>query len=231
MLTWPLHHLGLTANQSFIQFLEFMQPTSCIYGRRDWQYSFRSNQHFSKGRWIDLASSIRRLAIFFPKEDELIWHHTTSGIYSVKSGYWTAKLKQEQEMSIRAEPGSSSSHRSRDLWKGLWNLKLPLKLTIFMWKFLQDRLLNKWTTKWQNIFLPSGMCLLWWEAVFSSPILQLSKSYAYLNTFSTHASLFSHTRWLSSGLLAWAFIISVAPSSRATYDSSVGLHVVEYMEK
>uniref|UniRef100_A0A2C9VK42 Reverse transcriptase zinc-binding domain-containing protein n=1 Tax=Manihot esculenta TaxID=3983 RepID=A0A2C9VK42_MANES len=45
-------------------------------------------------------------------------------------------------MSIRAEPGSSSSHRSRDMWKGLWNLKLPLKLTIFMWKFLQDRLLT-----------------------------------------------------------------------------------------
>lgn len=230
MLTWPLHHLGLTANQSFIQFLEFMQPTSCIYGRRDWQYSFRSNQHFSKGRWIDLASSIRRLAIFFPKEDELIWHHTTSGIYSVKSGYWTAKLKQEQEMSIRAEPGSSSSHRSRDFWEGLWNLKLPLKLTIFMWKFLQDRLLTNEQLNGKISSFPVECAFCGEE----QSLVHLFFNCPRVTHIWIHSPLMlrsSHTRWLSSGLLAWAFIISVAPSSRATYDSSVGLHVVEYMEK
>lgn len=34
----------------------------------------------------------------------------------------------------------STVNHNRDLWKQVWHLKLPPKLSIFLWKFLNDRL-------------------------------------------------------------------------------------------
>ncbi|KAL5802859.1 hypothetical protein ACOSQ4_031164 [Xanthoceras sorbifolium] len=59
--------------------------------------------------------------------DSLIWHFDKSGEYSVKSGYRVAA----QEKLSRS--GSSSSPDSK-WWLALWNLNIPPKIKIFIWR-------------------------------------------------------------------------------------------------
>ncbi|XP_062074994.1 uncharacterized protein LOC133779003 [Humulus lupulus] len=63
--------------------------------------------------------------------DRLIWHHTNSGIYTIKSGYWIATRK--------AGFGQASSSNGRpSCWKKNWDLNIPGKIKHFCWKTLWD---------------------------------------------------------------------------------------------
>uniref|UniRef100_A0A803PQM1 Uncharacterized protein n=1 Tax=Cannabis sativa TaxID=3483 RepID=A0A803PQM1_CANSA len=64
------------------------------------------------------------------EKDRLIWHHSTSGSYNVKSGFHLATHLEDQLQ-------SSSSDANRDWWKFFWNLSLPPKIRIFSWKVIQ----------------------------------------------------------------------------------------------
>ncbi|KAL5832174.1 hypothetical protein ACOSQ4_017528 [Xanthoceras sorbifolium] len=59
--------------------------------------------------------------------DSLIWHFDKSGEYSVKSGY---RVAAQEKLSLS---GSSSSPDSK-WWLALWNLNIPPKIKIFIWK-------------------------------------------------------------------------------------------------
>uniref|UniRef100_A0A803PKZ1 Reverse transcriptase zinc-binding domain-containing protein n=1 Tax=Cannabis sativa TaxID=3483 RepID=A0A803PKZ1_CANSA len=69
----------------------------------------------------------------FPRDDKLIWHHSDSGIYSVKIGYQLAASLETQH-----EHSSSSTHRQ--WWNRMWSLRLPKKLKIFLWRFINEAL-------------------------------------------------------------------------------------------
>ncbi|KAL5803503.1 hypothetical protein ACOSQ4_031808 [Xanthoceras sorbifolium] len=59
--------------------------------------------------------------------DSLIWHFDKSGEYSVKSGY---RVAAQDKLSLS---GSSSSPDSK-WWLALWNLNIPPKIKIFIWR-------------------------------------------------------------------------------------------------
>ncbi|KAL5784031.1 hypothetical protein ACOSQ2_006423 [Xanthoceras sorbifolium] len=59
--------------------------------------------------------------------DSLIWHFDKTGEYSVKSGY---RVAAQEKLSLS---GSSSSPDSK-WWLALWNLNIPPKIKIFIWR-------------------------------------------------------------------------------------------------
>ncbi|KAL5798630.1 hypothetical protein ACOSQ2_003450 [Xanthoceras sorbifolium] len=59
--------------------------------------------------------------------DSLIWHFDKTGEYSVKSGY---RVAAQDKLSLS---GSSSSPDSK-WWLALWNLNIPPKIKIFIWR-------------------------------------------------------------------------------------------------
>ncbi|KAK3221954.1 hypothetical protein Dsin_008979 [Dipteronia sinensis] len=61
------------------------------------------------------------------RPDCLMWHFDKKGIYNVKSGYKVAC-----ESKFRAI--CSSSNQKGELWKLLWNLHVPPKVRVFLWK-------------------------------------------------------------------------------------------------
>ncbi|KAK7267199.1 hypothetical protein RIF29_19864 [Crotalaria pallida] len=84
--------------------------------------------------------------------DELIWHFTTDGVYSVKSGYKT--LLQYQAHSVESGVGSSSNDAAQ-IWKVLWSLNLPEKMKIFWWRALRDILPTKANLLRKKMQIPS----------------------------------------------------------------------------
>ncbi|XP_055961881.1 uncharacterized protein LOC130015554 [Mercurialis annua] len=71
---------------------------------------------------------------YWPHADKLIWHYTPDGNYAVKSGYYIALHKGFREYQ------SLNPHLSKNDWKLLWNLKIPNKIKIFIWRCLYDGL-------------------------------------------------------------------------------------------
>ncbi|KAL5788264.1 hypothetical protein ACOSP7_005213 [Xanthoceras sorbifolium] len=59
--------------------------------------------------------------------DSLIWHFDKNGEYSVKSGY---RVAAQEKLSFK---GSSSCPDSK-WWLALWNLNIPPKIKIFVWR-------------------------------------------------------------------------------------------------
>lgn len=73
------------------------------------------------------------LAIPIPKDqvpDHMAWVHTSDGKYSVKSGYryWHTHLSNYRQ--VEAHKG----------WSVLWNLKIPHKARIFLWRLCRNNI-------------------------------------------------------------------------------------------
>ncbi|KAF4382090.1 hypothetical protein F8388_001235 [Cannabis sativa] len=68
-----------------------------------------------------------------PREDMLIWHHLDTGYYIVKSGYHLAASLESMDV-------DSSSSSNRQWWNRFWSLKLPKKVKMFAWRFINDAL-------------------------------------------------------------------------------------------
>ena len=61
--------------------------------------------------------------------DKIVWSHSQSSVYSVKSGYYF--FSKDQYM---LNDGSVSSKQSQKLWKLIWSLSVPAKVRNFMWR-------------------------------------------------------------------------------------------------
>uniref|UniRef100_A0A803PYN1 Reverse transcriptase domain-containing protein n=1 Tax=Cannabis sativa TaxID=3483 RepID=A0A803PYN1_CANSA len=76
---------------------------------------------------IDVDKILTIPLSFFASNDRLIWHHSTSGSYNVKSGFHLAS-------SLEDEDACSPSDPNLTWWKFFWSLNLPPKIRIFAWK-------------------------------------------------------------------------------------------------
>lgn len=62
--------------------------------------------------------------------DSMMWLHTTSGMYTVKSGYHMATQVLRDVDWAESFRGSSGNK----VWAKLWKLKVPNKIKVFGWK-------------------------------------------------------------------------------------------------
>uniref|UniRef100_A0A803P6L1 Reverse transcriptase zinc-binding domain-containing protein n=1 Tax=Cannabis sativa TaxID=3483 RepID=A0A803P6L1_CANSA len=133
-----------------------MPVSSFITGERIWNVSLL-NSYFQQ---IDIDRILSIPLSFFADNDRLIWHHSTNGIYNVKSGFHLATSLEEQH-------ASSTSNQHSDWWKYFWNLKLPPKIRIFAWKVFQN-ILPTAAALFKRKVLDSGECALCksnWESI------------------------------------------------------------------
>jgi hypothetical protein len=82
----------------------------------------RSLSPEGRRQWIDLGTLVEPFTLSSAK-DKVVWHLEPSGIFSVQSLY--AKLSQ----------GATVAHH-----KDVWSAKVPLKIKIFAWQLIIDRL-------------------------------------------------------------------------------------------
>ena len=67
------------------------------------------------------------------QKDRMIWRGMTNGISSIKSAYHLAK-----EMQERTKAGCSREVANSEVWKLLWNLKVPNTEKHFIWRACND---------------------------------------------------------------------------------------------
>ncbi|XP_050222755.1 uncharacterized protein LOC126672846 [Mercurialis annua] len=73
-------------------------------------------------------------------QDKLIWHFTKKGNYDVKSGYHVALQHINSIRSVVRIP-YAVPHLSSDFqWNSIWNLCVPPKIRIFLWRFFSNKL-------------------------------------------------------------------------------------------
>ncbi|KAJ1387656.1 Ribonuclease H superfamily [Sesbania bispinosa] len=67
---------------------------------------------------------------WFQMDDKLIWPHTASGSYSVKTGYHIANAE-INPLPIVETTSTSPPHA---LWQEIWKLRVPQKVKFFIWR-------------------------------------------------------------------------------------------------
>ncbi|KAK6144804.1 hypothetical protein DH2020_021624 [Rehmannia glutinosa] len=65
-------------------------------------------------------------------EDRNIWHFSKDGNYSVKTGYKIARARYDD-----INNAASASGGCKKLWRWIWNLPIPPKVQVFLWKCAQ----------------------------------------------------------------------------------------------
>uniref|UniRef100_A0A803QAN3 Reverse transcriptase domain-containing protein n=1 Tax=Cannabis sativa TaxID=3483 RepID=A0A803QAN3_CANSA len=109
---------------------------------------------------IDVDKILSIPLSFFGGQDRLIWHHSSSGIYNVKSGFHLATSLEEQHISSTSDP-------HRDWWRYFWNLNLPPKVRIFAWKVFHN-ILPVAAALFKKKIIDSAACSLCtsnWESI------------------------------------------------------------------
>ena len=77
--------------------------------------------------------------------DRMIWPHTQSGTYTVKSGY--NLLSKEKE---NLDPLNTNPAPPQKLWKTIWSLSIPPKVRNFLWRAAKNAIPVKTNlVKWQ----------------------------------------------------------------------------------
>jgi hypothetical protein len=71
-------------------------------------------------------------------QDKLIWPHTPSGIFSVRSAYHFLLTAHQGDT-----PSSSNNNTGPGLWNKIWDLPIPPKIRHFLWRASRDALPTK----------------------------------------------------------------------------------------
>lgn len=85
----------------------------------------------------------------------MIWPHTKTGEYTVKSGYRIIR-KMDQSSTI---PVSTATGIDRRIWRIIWQLSIPKKIKIFLWKAIHNILPVRDNLARRKI-INSGRCIL-----------------------------------------------------------------------
>lgn len=90
---------------------------------------------------------------FTDAHDRLVWHYTSKGNYTVKSGYYVA-LKLDKEGLLKADLSShqatSSLVPSQSFWNQIWSISAQPKLKNFMWRICSNALATQENLFWRN---------------------------------------------------------------------------------
>ena len=93
------------------------------------------------GRLYDHNTCVEISKIPIAKTDRvpntLTWKYSNSGEYNVAKAY--SLIQQIQDITTR--PDHIIEDIPQFVWKALWKVKLPMKITTFIWKLLHDSLL------------------------------------------------------------------------------------------
>jgi hypothetical protein len=95
---------------------------------------------------MDDVKEILMIPIRPDMEDMLAWHYDSKGIFTVKSAYHLGVCLRDRDLN-RDATSSRDAPEQNLLWKGLWNLKLPGKVLIFLWRFAHNSLPTKLNIK------------------------------------------------------------------------------------
>ncbi|RYR68791.1 hypothetical protein Ahy_A03g015257 [Arachis hypogaea] len=88
------------------------------------------------------------------KEDRLLWPFRKDGEFTTKTGYYVAK-KGENERNHNNRPSSSAVFE--ELWGGIWNMKAPQKIKMFLWKAAHNIILVRANLKKKRL-LTNSVC-------------------------------------------------------------------------
>ncbi|KAL5779809.1 hypothetical protein ACOSQ2_010546 [Xanthoceras sorbifolium] len=139
------------------------------------------------------------------EDDVLIWHFDKHGHYSVKSGYKLAIAEKFKKL-------SSGSSSDQHWWLSLWNLHIPQKIKIFIWKVCKNAIpslsnLLKVETVEHALLWCSGLDDIWVNSQFEV----LLRNFNRMKCFD---------------LLRWVF----SKSSRADFDllDHAGFYLAEF---
>ncbi|CAL9013929.1 unnamed protein product [Prunus brigantina] len=76
--------------------------------------------------------------------DKQVWHFTSHGGYTVRSGYEVAlNLRRNGELGRKAEGETSQGNQQQRIWKSIWGLPVPPKIRTFLWKCCRNVLAVK----------------------------------------------------------------------------------------
>ncbi|XP_050211934.1 uncharacterized protein LOC126662091 [Mercurialis annua] len=121
-----------------------METTFKIYGQSALDITSSVSELIENGRWKEnliqrsfLSKDVEYIqSIPLPQSnllDKLRWHYDKKGEYSARSGYRLAvRLR---DATIRPD----NAHKMR-WWKYMWNLDMPPKIKIFMWRTFHNLL-------------------------------------------------------------------------------------------
>jgi len=90
------------------------------------------------------------------ENDKLVWMHTKTGEYSVKSGYFVFR---KASVITQDNQATSSYQASPNLWKNIWQSTIPPRTRIFLWNACNNALATKENLHHRKI-VPSPLCPL-----------------------------------------------------------------------
>jgi len=69
------------------------------------------------------------------QEDFWAWHYERTGVFSVRSAYRLLILKKENNTAwLEEKSGQSDVHANEKEWSAIWQLKVPSKIRLFLWR-------------------------------------------------------------------------------------------------
>ncbi|XP_050111742.1 uncharacterized protein LOC126590298 [Malus sylvestris] len=98
--------------------------------------------------------------------DRLVWHHTTNGVYSVKTRYGLAvKLMEYGALRRKGRGAPSEFNKQNMVWNNIWRLQVPNKIKIFIWRCCNNALAVRRNLKRCHMRIDNvcGVCNLYIE--------------------------------------------------------------------
>ena len=88
----------------------------------------RSCNNFSH-RWMQIQSGLSH------------WHYERTGLFTVRSAYRMLVQKKENATAwLENRPGRSNVHAEEKEWSIIWQLKVPSKIKVFLWRLARHSL-------------------------------------------------------------------------------------------
>lgn len=135
------------------QFFVFFNLTCVlVQNSNDWNIDTLHTYYDAQTVHDILRIPVRRNLI----TDKLIWTSTSSGQYTVHSGYHAIRGAERETRTLSA---SSSYQVPPQLWKRIWKLHLPPKLKIFCWNICHNALPTK-DNLYRRRISPDPLCPL-----------------------------------------------------------------------
>ncbi|WVZ62142.1 hypothetical protein U9M48_011922 [Paspalum notatum var. saurae] len=90
--------------------------------------------------WREDAEAILSIPIGEGVSDRPAWHFDSKGLFSVKSAYKVAVQHRDNETGRNAEASGGSTMGAQFPWHKIWQMKVPNKIQMFLWRFAHNSL-------------------------------------------------------------------------------------------